>query len=83
MLEGEDGAAIKVGIEALQQASMKMGEAMYQAQQEEAESDPDGSSEADPSQTKNGAADADIVDADFEEVDEKDDKKSNEKSDEK
>lgn len=79
LLEGEDGAAIKAGIEALQQASMKMGEAMYQAQQEEAGDSPDGSSEAGPSKTDNGAADADIVDADFEEVDEKDDKKSDEK----
>ena len=79
LLEGEDGAAIKAGIEALQQASMKMGEAMYQAQQEEAGSSPDGSSEADSSNADNGAADADIVDADFEEVDEKDDKKSDEK----
>ena len=79
LLEGEDGAAIKAGIEALQQASMKIGEAMYQAQQEEEGGNPGGSSEADPSKTDNGAADADIVDADFEEVDEKDDKKSDEK----
>ena len=79
LLEGEDGAAIKAGIEALQQASMKMGEAMYQAQQEEEGSNPSGSSEAGSSKTDNGAADADIVDADFEEVDEKDDKKSDEK----
>ena len=79
LLEGEDGAAIKAGIEALQQASMKMGEAMYKAQQEEAGSSPDGSSEADSSNADNGAADADIVDADFEEVDEKEDKKSDEK----
>jgi len=79
LLEGEDGAAIKAGIEALQQASMKMGEAMYQAQQEEAGSSPDGSSEADSSNADNGAADADIVDADFEEVEEKEDKKSDEK----
>ena len=79
LLEGEDAAAIKAGIESLQQASMKMGEAMYQAQQEEAGGNPNGSSEADPPKTDNGAADADIVDADFEEVDEKDDKKSDEK----
>lgn len=79
LLEGEDGAAIKAGIEALQQASMKMGEAMYQAQQEDAGSSPGGSSETDSSKTDNGPADADIVDADFEEVDEKDDKKSDEK----
>ena len=79
LLEGEDGAGIKAGIEALQQASMKMGEAMYQAQQEDAGSSPGGSSETDSSKTDNGPADADIVDADFEEVDEKDDKKSDEK----
>ena len=79
LLEGEDGAAIKAGIEALQQASMKMGEAMYQAQQEDTAADPDGPSEADSSKTENGPADADIVDADFEEVDEKDDKKSDQK----
>ena len=79
LLEGEDGAAIKAGIEALQQASMKMGEAMYQAQQEEEGSNAGGTSEADSSKTDNDAADADIVDADFEEVDEKDDKKSDEK----
>ena len=76
LLEGEDGAAIKAGIEALQQASMKMGEAMYEAQQEDAGSGSGDPSEAGSSKTENGPADADIVDADFEEVDEKDDKKS-------
>ena len=75
LLEGEDGAAIKTGIEALQQASMKMGEAMYQAQQEDAGADPDGPSEGESSKTENGPGDADIVDADFEEVDDKEDKK--------
>jgi molecular chaperone DnaK len=79
LLEGEDGAAIKAGIEALQQASMKMGEAMYQAQQEEDGGDSGDPSEAGSSTTENGPTDADIVDADFEEVDEKDDKKSDEK----
>ena len=79
LLEGEDGVAIKAGIEALQQASMKMGEAMYQAQQEEDGGDSGDPSEAGPSKTENGPTDADIVDADFEEVDEKDDKKADEK----
>ena len=79
LLEGEDGAAIKAGIEALQQASMKMGEAMYKAQQEDAGDDSGDPSEAGSSKTENGHSDADIVDADFEEVDEKDDKKADEK----
>ena len=79
LLEGEDGAAIKAGIEALQQASMKMGEAMYEAQQEDAGGGSGDPSEADSSKTENEPTDADIVDADFEEVDEKDEKKSDEK----
>jgi molecular chaperone DnaK len=56
---------------------MKLGEAMYKAQQEESESD--ASSEPNPSGSANGSSDADVVDADFEEVDDKEDKKSDEK----
>jgi molecular chaperone DnaK len=77
LLEGEDGAAIKEALDALQQASMKLGEAMYNAQQENA--DTDVSSEPSSSGSENGSSDADVVDADFEEVDDKDDKKSDEK----
>jgi molecular chaperone DnaK len=77
VLDGEDGAAIKEAVDALQQSSMKLGEAMYKAQQEESEAD--ASSESNPSGSTNGSSDADVVDADFEEVDDKEDKKSDEK----
>jgi molecular chaperone DnaK len=77
LLDGEDGAAIKEAVDALQQSSMKLGEAMYKAQQEESETD--ASSEPNPSGSANGSSDADVVDADFEEVDDKEDKKSDEK----
>jgi len=64
--ESEDGVLIKLKAEELQQASMKLGEALYKAQQEEAEAAgaTDGAD----------AGNADVVDADFEEVDEKDPK---------
>jgi len=56
-LEGEDVEAIQAKTQALIQASMKLGEAMYQAQQ--------GSAEGGEAQ----AADDGVVDAEFEEVD--------------
>ena len=66
-LEGDDAEAIKEKADALAQASMKLGEAMYQASQAEA-------AEADAAAD---AAEDDVVDADFEEVkDDDDDKKS-------
>ncbi|GGA37659.1 molecular chaperone DnaK [Pelagibacterium lentulum] len=68
-LEGEDPEAIKEKAGILAQASMKLGEAMYKAQQEEAAS---ADAEAD------AAAEDDVVDADFEEV--KDDDDNNQKS---
>jgi molecular chaperone DnaK len=67
-LEGEDLDAIKARAEALSQASMKLGEAMYQAQAAEGAGPEAGTEQAAPS------SDDDVVDADFEEV--KDDKKS-------
>ena len=61
--DGEDAEAITTKLNELQQASMKLGEAMYQAQQEEAgdgeAADADASAQADDG----------VVDADFEEVD--------------
>ena len=75
-LEGEDEAAIKEKTETLGQAAMKLGEAMYAAQQAEegaAEGPADGA-RADAEIGGEQAADDDVVDADFEEVDE-DDKK--------
>ena len=73
---GDDAAQIKSTMEALQQGSMKLGEAMYKAQQEEGQGAPDvdGSGEGSPGQEPE--TDAEVVDADFEEVDDKNDKKS-------
>ncbi|VAV92081.1 Chaperone protein DnaK [hydrothermal vent metagenome] len=65
--EGEDVAAIKAALETLQQASMKLGEAVYKDQAADAGAGAEGAEES------TAAADDDVVDADFEEVD--DDKK--------
>ena len=69
-MEGDDVASIKAKMEALQQASMKLGEAMYKASQEAgpdaADAGATGDSAAD---NKGSAASDDVVDADFEEVD--------------
>jgi molecular chaperone DnaK len=71
-LEGEDSEAIKTATEALSQSAMKLGEAMYKAQQEEgmagAGDGADGTEGEQPA-----GDDATVVDADFEEVE--DDKK--------
>jgi len=68
-LEGEDPAAIEQRTQALAQASMKLGEAMYAAQQGgddgDAGADPDAAAEKD-----------DVVDADFEEVSDDERKRS-------
>jgi molecular chaperone DnaK len=73
--EGDDVAAIRSKIDALQQSSMKLGEAMYKAQQEAgaAEGDAGPSGQAGGAESK-GADD--VVDADFEEVDDQDRNKS-------
>ena len=63
-IETDDPADIKTKSEALQAALMKMGEAIYSAQQAEA-AEADASADA----AKDDAADDDVVDADFEEVD--------------
>ena len=74
-MEGEDGEAIKEKMEKLQQVSMRLGEAMYQAQQAEAGAEGEAPDGGDPTQDTAGEDTADdVVDADFEEVD--DDKKS-------
>jgi len=62
-LEGDDADAIKQKTQVLSQASMKMGEAMYAAQPGAAEGDQPAGGEA------HGHGD-DVVDAEFEEVDE-------------
>ncbi|PKR54606.1 molecular chaperone DnaK [Thalassospira marina] len=61
--DGEDADAINAKVNELQQASMKLGEAMYQAQQAE-----DGDA-GDAGASAEGKADDGVVDADFEEVD--------------
>ena len=60
-LEGEDADAITAKTEALSQAAMKLGEAMYQAQQ--------GQAGAEGAAQEGGQGGEDVVDAEFEEVD--------------
>jgi molecular chaperone DnaK len=67
-LETQDAAKIKGGIQNLSEASMKLGEAIYKASQDEAAAS-DG--EAEPDDTPRGVDD-DIVDADFEDLDDED-----------
>jgi len=67
-IEGNDSATIKAKTEALAEASMKLGQAMYEASQTDtAQTD---------AQADAGKAGEDVVDADFEEIDEDDKKKS-------
>ena len=75
-ISGDDAAQIKSTMEALQQGSMKLGEAMYKAQQEEGQAAPDADKSGEGSSGQGSETDAEVVDADFEEVDDKDDKKS-------
>ncbi|AMW35546.1 molecular chaperone DnaK [Haematospirillum jordaniae] len=60
VLDGDDAAALKAATEALMQSSMKLGEAMYKAQQASS-----GGAEG----AAAGQKDDGVVDADFEEVD--------------
>ena len=70
-LEGDSAEEIQTKTNTLSQAAMKLGEAMYQAQAEAA-AESDGAAGED-----GGAPDEDVVDADFEEVqDDEDDKKA-------
>ncbi|MEQ8334832.1 molecular chaperone DnaK [Nisaea sp.] len=70
-MEGDDAADIKAKMDALQQASMKLGEAMYKASQEAGPDAAAGGSDAGDSTGGDGdsASSDDVVDADFEEVD--------------
>ncbi|HET7448453.1 MAG TPA: molecular chaperone DnaK [Methyloceanibacter sp.] len=67
-LQGEDRDAIKAKTDALAQASMKLGEAMYQASQ--------GQAAGGGPQAASGGPDDKVVDVDFEEVKDDDSKKS-------
>jgi molecular chaperone DnaK len=73
-LKGTDNEDIKKKTEALVQASMKLGEAIYKAQEKKPDS---------PNDSKNneeGNKDDNVVDADFEEVKEENKKEDKEKS---
>lgn len=74
-LEGEDVDAVNEKVEALTQASMKLGEAVYKAQQEEAAAGGgDAGAEGDASSEEEK-----VVDADFEEVKEDENDEDNDK----
>ena len=70
VIEGDDVDDIKAKSETLSNATMRLGQAMYEAQQEEAAAG-DAASDA----ARDEEEEEDVVDADFEEIDE-DDKKS-------
>ena len=63
-LETEDAGKIKSGIQNVTEAAMKLGEAIYKAAQEEGDDDV-----AEAADTPRGGDDDDIVDADFEDLD--------------
>jgi len=69
-LEDEDLEAIKAKTQALAEVSMKLGEAMYQSAQADEAAGAEGGAGEEPKK------DDDVVDADFEEVRDEDDKKS-------
>ncbi|TNE39367.1 MAG: molecular chaperone DnaK [Alphaproteobacteria bacterium] len=64
--DGDDVADIKTKIDALQNASMKLGEALYAQSQEGG----DAGDAGDSATSSESSSDEDVVDADFEEVDE-------------
>jgi molecular chaperone DnaK len=69
-LETEDADRIKAKTETLQQASMKLGEAMYKASQAQGGGDDAGPTAGPgPDTGSTGKADDGVVDAEFEEVD--------------
>ncbi|TVR05872.1 MAG: molecular chaperone DnaK [Salinarimonadaceae bacterium] len=74
-LAGEDAEVIKARTTDLMQASMKLGEAMYKASQESGEGDGDGGPDGGDGDS-GPKAEEDVIDADFQEVDDEDKKKS-------
>ncbi|MFX0545195.1 molecular chaperone DnaK [Roseovarius sp. S1116L3] len=62
-LENDDAAKIKSGIQNVSEAAMKLGEAIYKASQSEDDGSPSAADEA------GNGGDDDIVDADFEDLD--------------
>ena len=68
-LDGSDAEAIKVATERLSQSAMKIGEAMYKAEAEAAQ--PNAGGPAGGGHAPGGKPDDKVVDAEFEEVDDK------------
>jgi len=62
-METEDAGKIRGGVQNVTEAAMKLGEAIYKSQQEQA-------GDADPAEEEPRGVDDDIVDADFEDLDE-------------
>ena len=71
-LETADKNAIEAKAQALSQSTMKLGEAIYKAQQTSGDAAAGAQAQADASQAPNAGPDGEVVDAHFEEV--KDDK---------
>jgi molecular chaperone DnaK len=84
-MEGEDAAAIEAKTQSLQQISMKIGEQLYKAQQPGGEGGPDNGQGGGPGGAHGGGGsgngqaggDEKVVDADFEEVDDRKGKQAN------
>ena len=73
-IEKNDLELIKAKTQELTQSSMKMGEAMYKDQQTNAAPGADGGEQSQPNDGAEASKEDDVIDADFEEVD--DDKKA-------
>ena len=76
VMDSDDSELIKSKLESLSQSAMKIGEAMYKAEQEAAAATDTGPS--DPASGSEATDDAKVVDADFEEVE--DEKNNKDKS---
>ncbi len=74
--DGDDLEEIKAKTETLTQSSMKLGEAIYKASQAETDGDGSGPTGGGPGGGSKSSADDGVVDADFEEVKDDDQKKS-------
>ena len=73
-IEKNDLELIRTKTQELTQSSMKMGEAMYKDQQANAAPDAEGGEQSQPNDGAEASKEDDVIDADFEEVD--DDKKA-------
>lgn len=69
-MEGTDVEALEAALTKLTESSMKLGEALYKAEQAKAAQDSSASTSADAEATSTTSTDGEVVDADYEEVDE-------------